>query len=222
MVVNVTVTTLIEGYECLIGESKLRLLIKIGGKFGNRDCQIYWDTWSNKVPDKKLFKCILDNIHTKNDALNFIDLFNKFEAISFREDRIYSNINIHNSTDIQKVVDYVNKLGISDELKRCLASMILRCYVDNNAYKHPLNGCIRHYIQVLLLLGYKFDIKSWKMDKLNKYITSNIAQNNEKLSKLISDIGYPNNKYNIETHDFKDKYRELFNSGKLMNLNNVD
>ena len=44
------------------------------------------------------------------------------------------------------------------------------------------------------------------MGKLNKHDTPNIVQNNEKLSKLISDIGQLNNKYNIETRYFKDKY----------------
>ncbi len=206
----------IKGYKCLIGKSNLKLLIEIGGKFGNKDCRIYWDNWGNMFSDKKLFKCILDNINTKTEALEFIRLFNEFEAITFEGDRIKSNINIHNFANIQKVVNYVNSLNINDKLKRCLASMILRCYVDNNAYEPPkFNGCIRHYIQVLLLFGYKFDIKSWKMAKLNINSQDNIAT-------IISDIGYPNNKYGIGKDDFNNKYRELFNSGKLTNLNSVE
>ena len=201
----------IEMYECLIGESKLKLIIKPGGKHGKKDCRLFWDTDENSFCDKVLFKCILDNINEKEGALKFIKLFKEFEYISFKNNKINNDINIYDPSDIQKMVDYVNNSQINDELKRCLASMILRCYVDNNAYSRPYqNGCIRHYIQVLLLLGYKFNIEGWKMDKLNKYITPNIAQDNERLSEVISEIGYPNNRYNIGTNDFREKYKELY------------
>jgi len=204
----------IEGYECLIGNSKLKLFIKIGGKYGEKDCRLFWDAMKkdNAFEDKILFKCILNSIHKKEDALNFIKLFKEFEYISFNNNRINNYINIYNPSDIQKIVDYVNNIQINDELKKCLASMILRCYVDNNAYPKPYqNGCIRHYIQVLLLLGYKFNIVSWKMNKLNNIITSDIAQNSEKLSEVIFEIGHPKNKYGIITGDFRKKYEELYN-----------
>ncbi|WP_258237653.1 hypothetical protein, partial [Arcobacter sp. CECT 9188] len=74
----------------------------------------------------------------------------------------------------------------------CLASMIFRCDIDNINYQCPkLNGCIRHFIQILAVFAYKFNIDKWKIEKLNTSINKN------NYVHVISNCGYPGNAYNV-------------------------
>ena len=88
----------------------------------------------------------------------FITLFNNSPFIKIEETCINTTV-----TDKEKVVNYVNNTDLTDNLKLCLISMIFKCDIDNIAYGcPPFNGCIRHYIQVLMVFGYELDIKKWK------------------------------------------------------------
>uniref|UniRef100_UPI0019199A34 hypothetical protein n=1 Tax=Aliarcobacter butzleri TaxID=28197 RepID=UPI0019199A34 len=84
--------------------------------------------------------------------------------------------------------------------------MIFRCDIDNINYQCPrLNGCIRHYIQILAIFAYKFDIEEWKLKEITPYIKDG------NYPKIVSDSGYPYTEIGnkIGTKPFKDKYLEL-------------
>jgi hypothetical protein len=162
------------------------------------DYIIHWEN-GHQFTDKHLFELLLSNIENEQKAREFIDYFTNSEFITLNKKCINTNINPK-----KEVIDYVEELSLSSYLKLALASIIFRCDIDNINYNcPPYNGCIRHYIQILLLFGYKFDIAKWKLDKIKNINEHNIA-------KIISDIGYPSNRYKINNNDFKNLYIRLY------------
>ena len=168
-----------------------------------------------QLVDLDLFRKLYntDSIISKQCAINFVKHFYKSGfAIFNNTNRINININY-----IDDVVDYVNNTSLKDDLKLYLALIILRCDIDNNIYKNPnLNGCVRHFLQILMVFGYRFNIATWQMRIINNFVKLILTKNpqaNIDYPLLISDIGYPNTnprKINKElsasTQDFTDMY----------------
>jgi len=170
-----------------------------------RKCQDdYIITWNgiHQFSDIHLFNDISQNINNIQAMNDFLGYFKNSPFIMMTQDCI--NVNI---TSQQDVIDYVNALPLNDTLKVCLASMIFRCDIDNINYPCPrYNGCVRHYVQILLVFGYQFNLINWKFSKLSNCNVTN---------QIISNIGYPGNSYNISNEDFRTLYRTLFQNNQL-------
>lgn len=175
------------------------------GKKSAGDYLIYWND-NHQFDDYALFSTLFENIIYPQCAYDFVRHFCAATPfISFDTQCVKTNI-----LDVGDVINFVNNLLLTDELKLCLASMIFRCDIDNINYECPkLNGCVRHFIQILMLFGYKFNISQWRMQKLNNYFNLNNKQI-DNIPQLISNIGYPNNKYGIEKDDFKRMYQIIY------------
>lgn len=189
--------------ECEYTVGKNIKLKFLAGKKEKKDYVVQWSFDSGKsykqFTDKDLFNKLVSKIQTKEEALKFIKYFCDYQNIDFDKECI--NLAIDN---VQDVISYVKKSTLDDELRLCLACMLFRCEIDNINYPCTrYNGCIRHFVQVLMLFGYKFDIDEFKISKLC------ITKNDDDIVSVISGIGYPNNKYNITTKDFKDAYIKL-------------
>lgn len=142
----------------------------------------------------------LDSNELKSIINAFLGFKNNKSFIILEDNCIKSVIN-----DVIDVIDYVNSVKKSDIFGLFLASMIFRCDIDNINYDCPrLNGCVRHFIQILMLYGYKAGDTRLQMEKITPYINQNIS-----IPKLISDIGYPNNQYGVSTQDFADAYKKF-------------
>lgn len=165
-------------------------------------------TW---LVDLDLFRKLYntDSITSKQCAINFVKHFYESGFAIFDDtNRIKININC-----IDDVIDYVNNTSLEDDLKLYLAIVILRCDIDNNIYKSPnSNGCVRHFLQILMVFGYRFDILEWQIPIINDFIIQNPKVDID-YPLLISDIGYPNthprkvhkNLY-VSPKDFMDMY----------------
>ena len=166
------------------------ITISKGSKPNANDYILKWNG-TMQFDDKMLFDLIYMNIDTEDKAQEFINNFIGSGFVTLEKQCIKTKID-----NIEDVVSYVNSLYYNDNLKMCLASMLLRCDIDNINYYPcpPFNGCVRHFIQVVMVLGYKFNIINWKMEKLKNANT-----------EIIYNIGHPNN-YNITKEDFKNMY----------------
>lgn len=176
-------------------------------KKGSKTPEDYCVLWggNNQFDDKTLFNELYNNVSSIQYAFQFVSHFKNNPFVEFDEECIRTKIMC-----VDKVIDFVNHTPLSDNLKLYLASMIFRCDIDNINYECPrLNGCVRHFLQVLMIFGYKFNLSNWQMPKLNNYSQSNIPQ-------LINDIGYPKNKYQIDKQDFKNMYQVI-----LLNLQQI-
>lgn len=186
-------------YEYIVCEN-IKLIFLLGTKEKN-DYIVKWkidDQQYNQFTDEKLFDMLQSEVKSKEEALKFINFFYNYEKINFNENRIELTIE-----NVQEVLDYVKKLPLNNKLKLCLACMLYRCDIDNIDYPNiRCNGCIRHFVQIIMLFGYKFDIIEFKYEKLS-------INNEDNISNVISRIGYPNNNYNIKTLDFKNVYINL-------------
>lgn len=170
-----------------------------------QDYLIHWNG-NQQFNDYTLFLNLFNNIMCPQCAYNFIKHFYYAKPLIFFDTQCI----ITNIIDVEEVINLVNSSLLTDNLKLCLASMIFRCDIDNINYECPrLNGCVRHFIQVLMLFGYKFNILEWKMQKLNNYLLSKNIQQINNIPKLISDIGFPNNNYGIDKNDFSSMYQKV-------------
>lgn len=169
-----------------------------------QDYLIYWNG-NQQFYDNTLFSALFDNVVCPQCAYNFVKHFcYATQFISFDEQCIKTNI-----FNVDDVINFVNSLLLTDELKLCLASMIFRCDIDNINYECPrFNGCIRHFVQILMIFGYKFNISQWQMPKLNNYLRLNNISIMD-IPALIADIGYPKNRYGIDTNDFRGMYQTI-------------
>lgn len=160
------------------------------------DYVIWWDG-QTQFSDKELFS-ELYNHATFECAKVLIKHFICCDAVSFNDNCVKTNIN-----NVNDIIEFVNQTKLPYILKFCLASIIFRCDIDNINYNCPkYNGCVRHFMQILMLFGYKFNISKCKMDKLF------IKQFEfDKIPEIISSIGYPNNERKISTNDFKCMYQ---------------
>ena len=176
---------------------------------GNKGKQDYIISWNGNMQfhDLDLFDKLHRNILCYKCAFNFIRHFICSGFIELEQNCIKSNIK-----NVQDIIHFVNHTLLPDDLKLCLASMIFRCDIDNINYECPrLNGCVRHFLQVLMIFGYKFNLSNWQMLKLNNRLQfDNAALLN--IPKLISDIGYPNNQYQIGKQDFYYMYQAILPS----------
>lgn len=195
--------------ECEYTVGKNIKLKFLAGKKEKKDYVVQWSFDSGKsykqFTDKDLFNKLVSKIQTKEEALKFIKYFCDYQNIDFDKECI--NLAIDN---VQDVISYVQKSTLDDELRLCVACMLFRCDIDNINYPCTrYNGCIRHFVQVLMLFGYKFDIDEFKISKL-------CIKKKDDIVSVISDIGYPNNNYNITTKDFKDAYTNFIKHTALL------
>ncbi|ETD22210.1 hypothetical protein [Helicobacter macacae] len=177
-----------------------------GSKPAFGDYLIHWNG-IQQFDDYTLFSSLYNSIVCPQCAYYFVKHFCYAKHfISFDTQCVKTNI-----SNVDDVINFVNNLLLTDELKLCLASMIFRCDIDNINYQCPrLNGCVRHFVQVLMLFGYKFNIAQWKMQKINDYLISNNIQIQQiDVPKLISDIGFPKNNIGIGTNDFREMYKTI-------------
>ena len=144
------------------------------------------------IKDLLLFQCLYSspNIMCYQCALNFIRHFCSSGFVSFNNpNRIDVCVN-----KVDDVINYVNQTLLPDELKLYLCIIIFRCDIDNNIYKSPnANGGVRHFVQILMLFGYKFNISQWQMPIIHNFIGEKNIQNSQYVAdypQLISDIGY--------------------------------
>ena len=152
--------------ECEYTVGKNIKLKFLAGKKEKKDYVVQWSFDSGKsykqFTDKDLFNKLVSKIQTKEEALKFIKYFCDYQNIDFDKECI--NLAIDN---VQDVISYVQKSTLDDELRLCVACMLFRCDIDNINYPCTrYNGCIRHFVQVLMLFGYKFDIDEFKISKL--------------------------------------------------------
>ena len=195
--------------ECEYTVGKNIKLKFLAGKKEKKDYVVQWSFDSGKsykqFTDKDLFNKLVSKIQTKEEDLKFIKYFCDYQNIDFDKECI--NLAIDN---VQDVISYVQKSTLDDELRLCVACMLFRCDIDNINYPCTrYNGCIRHFVQVLMLFGYKFDIDEFKISKL-------CIKKKDDIVSVISDIGYPNNNYNITTKDFKDAYTNFIKHTALL------
>lgn len=175
-----------------------------------RKCELdYIIHWNgvHQFSDLHLFQDLLTNIQTIEEMNIFLNSFSKSKFISFSDKCVQTNI-----SNRKDVIDYVNSLNLNDTLKLCLASIFFRCEIDNINYICPrLNGCVRHYIQILALFAYRFNIEHWKTEEISPFIK------NGNLSQVISDSGYPYTAIGkkVGVHPFKDKFLELKRKGLI-------
>ena len=169
-----------------------------------QDYLIHWNG-EQQFGDCALFSILFINVACPQCAYDFVKhFFYAAQFISFDAQCVKTNI-----VDVGDVINFVNSSLLTDELKLCLASIILRCDIDNINYECPrLNGCVRHFVQILMVFGYKFNISQWQMPKLNNYLSLNNKPTTN-IPKLIADIGYPGNGYGICTTDFREMYKTI-------------
>ncbi|RBQ25722.1 hypothetical protein, partial [Arcobacter sp. CECT 9188] len=118
-----------------------------------QDYIIHWNG-THKFSDIHLFQYLDKNITTIEEMEQFLVYFIKSPFITLNDECI----KVLNNRKVN-IMCYVNQTNLNDTLKLCLASMIFRCDIDNINYQCPkLNGCIRHFIQILAVFAYKFNI----------------------------------------------------------------
>lgn len=182
---------------------KYRLALNKGKKCAG-DYVILWND-NEQFDDKRFFTGLLKIIVNEQAAKHFIDLFCQLPHISLGN-CIVTDFTPEKRKEIHA---HIEKLEIDDLQKILLFSMALRCDIDNLNYKCPrLNGAIRHFIQVLLLFGYRFNIEEYKT-------LANLRLQNETLVDAINCIGFPKNRYGYSTEKFRtayDKYKSLINN----------
>jgi len=116
-----------------------------------------------QIKDKVLFEKILLNVSDEQEAKNFITKFAKFKHIKFIKDRIETK---SLNSQISDVYQYSLDVEIKDELKPFLFISILRCDIDNICYPPPFNnGCVRIFVQILLIFSCKFEWGFYKDEK---------------------------------------------------------
>lgn len=154
-----------------------------------QDYLIHWNG-EQQFDDYALFSTLFNNVACPQCAYNFVKHFcYATQFISFDAQCVKTNI-----VNVGDVINFVNSSLLTDELKLCLASMIFRCDIDNINYECPrFNGCVRHFVQILMVFGYKFNISQWQIPIINNFIQQKIIQNPQyavDYPQLISDIGY--------------------------------
>ena len=182
---------------------KFRLALNKGHKCAG-DYVILWNN-NEQFDDKRFFAGLLKVIANEQEAKRFIDLFCKLPHLAL-QDCIITDFTPEKRSEIHAHID---RLDIDSSQKVLLFSMALRCDIDNLNYKCPhLNGAIRHFIQVLLLLGYHFNVEEYKA-------LADIDLQNKNLVDAINCIGFPNNSYGYSTDKFRaayGKYKSLTGS----------
>ncbi|WP_201522841.1 hypothetical protein [Aliarcobacter butzleri] len=165
------------------------------------DYIIHWNG-THKFSDIHLFQNLDRNINTIAEMKKFLAYFTESPFIELS----HECIKVLNDDREVNIMCYINRTNLNDTLKLCLASMIFRCDIDNINYQCPrLNGCIRHYIQILAIFAYKFNIEEWKLKEITPYIKDG------NYPEIVSDSGYSYTEIGkkIGTKTFKDKYLEL-------------
>lgn len=174
------------------------------GRKKNNDYLVHWinNGEALQFSDLDFFSKLWDlDSNEFRDIINaFLGFKNNKSFIALEDNCIRSVIN-----DVNDVINYVNNEKKTDIFRLFLASMIFRCDIDNINYDCPrLNGCVRHFVQVLMLYGYRVGDTRFQMKKINSYIKQNVF-----IPKLISDIGYSENQYGVTTQDFAEAYKEF-------------
>ncbi|MDD5431655.1 MAG: hypothetical protein PHO70_01535 [Candidatus Omnitrophica bacterium] len=178
---------------------KNKLIFKKGSKAEN-DYLI----WHNKVQitDLFLFNELFKRISLEQEAKDFLDLFCGYRNIKFNNDSIICN---PSPLDVDDLYKYCVGSKLNTEQQELLFVCILRCDIDNICYPPPkLNGCIRIFVQVLLLFTYKF---KWIM----YYLEDKVA---EDLDVFVYKIGFPRNRYDVDKTTFLAIYRKYIENKK--------
>jgi hypothetical protein len=196
-----------------IGDTEM--IIKKGEKEEN-DYVILFD--GKKFSDKDLFK---DMSEFEREEWNiFFQELNNNKYININEEKVETNfsltLNEKKREEIEDLIKNIEEKGINNKLKKILVGTILRSDIDNINYPPPkLNGAKRHIVQIYGLYGYLYNDERFKYKKLSERIEKELekAENfdikREKIVNIISSIGYPNNKYKINTEDFFNYYKEI-------------
>ena len=181
-----------------------------------QDYLIHWNG-EQQFDDYALFSTLFNNVACPQCAYNFIKHFYYAQPLIFFDTQCI----ITNIIDVEEVINLVNSSLLTDNLKLCLASMIFRCDIDNINYECPrFNGCVRHFVQILMVFGYKFNISQWQMPIINNFIQQKIIQNPQyavDYPQLISDIGYKNNDWrkvnkdilSVSAQNFTNMYQRI-------------
>lgn len=165
---------------------------KRGGKAKDDYLIFYNDV---QIDDKEIFKGILINTLNGKDAKTFIECFTKCNSIKLNKKRIET---VPSPLKKDRIYTYCINSKLNTELQKFLFISILRCDIDNICYCPPLNGCIRFFIQILLLLSYKF---KWTL-----YINKNDIPAD--IVKYIYEIGFKKSRI-----DFKEIYERYLKEG---------
>lgn len=166
---------------------------------GNKKPNDYIIKWygEHQFSDVELFKELLETYKTEEEAKELITLFKACPFI-----KIDNCIKTEFTREIrEKVYHYVNHQKIDSKKKFLLLTLFFRCDIDNLNYACPgLNGCIRHFMQIILLFGYHFKVA----ELMNLLPLPATPQ--EEIPELINKIGYPSNPLSINKNHWQKAY----------------
>jgi hypothetical protein len=173
---------------------------KKGAKHAN-DYLIYHN--ETQIPDSTLFNWLFDEIASEEKAKKFLKAIRACPDICLKNEGVITNPSPLNKDEIYKYVSGLNSL--SPKLRELLFVAILRCDIDNICYPPPrLNGCIRLFIQILLLFAYKYN---W-----SKYFVLSTDKIKTTIPQYVFDAGFPNKKVTITKEKFKEIYINYLNN----------
>jgi len=145
---------------------------------------------------------LLEQISSKEEAKSFLKLFSGYNKIELN----YDSIICHPSpVDVDDLYSYCKEVKLKLEQQELLFICVLRCDIDNICYPPPrLNGCIRIFIQVLLLFAYKYEWDTYYLK----------AKVNTDLCDFINKIGFPKNPYGVDVATFAGIYKKYLENTK--------
>ena len=135
--------------EFAFGKDKIE--IKKGYKASN-DYLIFLN--KVQISDELLFEALNLSIISEDDAKFFIEHYVEYSKIKLGDNYIKT---YPSPLDKNDLYDYCMKLNAKFDIQMLIFVSILRCDIDNICYPPPvLNGCVRFFVQILLLFAYKF------------------------------------------------------------------
>lgn len=162
---------------------------------------LWWKRWNdflikrnnNQFTDTELFELINENISNIN---TFIQYFNNNNYC------IFGNYITVNERNINNIVNYINNLYETDDIKSIIFMIFLRCEIDNINYPPSLNWCKRIFMQVILILSKKF----------NLWIRIKNIDIEQYTPEFVYEIWHPWNNYKVSKSDFEKLYIDFKNN----------
>lgn len=162
--------------------------------------------------DLKCFKNVLIHFNTLTLFKVFINSIKNSGFLTFKRSEISSPCKgLSDTSPIDILHNYVCNLSLTDIQKGLIFASILRMDIDNICYPPStgrFNGAIRHFIQLILLGGFKYNC--FKLIKDIGFINSHPNTNDIDIINFVFRIGFPRNNYGITTTDFKIYYQNYF------------